>query len=236
MLRLCRALHTVPRLALHDTFAKLGVDGLYLAQGYAGAWLEYQKYLTTQLSLCTTGTRFDNRTPLQVLLLAAKDTTQQHTFHYALQAYNNHFFFEQLAPRAQAQATRPSRFILELAGLTLDDIRKEAVRLADTPGQGWVFLVERGDKKIELMRCRNDGTPFYYGKNQSFDFNTSADEAGFDEMAQRTDVDLTLPLLAIPFWDVAYYADYGLGGRAEFVGKVFDCINWDVVNRRKFQV
>lgn len=242
-----RQLHDVPVLKNHKNFLANGISGLYSPGGYQSAWLAYQKYLTTNLSLNTVGTENESRSTYQILLLTAKQTTEQHTFHYASQAHNNHLFFEQLAHESEALATKPSRFLMErLADQdinSVEQLKQKVAALAESAlGQGWIFLVELPDKSIKLMLCNNDGTPYYYGKNQSLDLNGAVDEnsynalQGLKEKAQADELDFTLPLLVINLWDVAHAEDYGINGRGDFLSKVWDCINWDVVNKRMFQV
>ncbi|GEQ68036.1 hypothetical protein JCM33374_g1702 [Metschnikowia sp. JCM 33374] len=240
-----RQLHEVPALKNHETFSKNGIQGLYSPEGYATAWSEYQKLLTANLTLHTVGTRHEVRSPFQLLLSTAKRTTDQHIFHYASQAHNNHFFFEQLTDKAHAATTRPSRFLLErINGVSsLESLKNEVVKLAESAeGQGWIFLVESADKSFRLLKCNNDGTPYYHGKNQSLDLNGNIDPQSFEELTQvkqkgdNAELDFTLPVLAINFWDVAYLTDYGITGKREYLEKVFDCINWDVINKRMFSV
>ncbi|OBA23253.1 hypothetical protein METBIDRAFT_102810 [Metschnikowia bicuspidata var. bicuspidata NRRL YB-4993] len=240
-----RMLHEVPVLKNHETFAKNGIQGLYSAEGYATAWSDYQKLLTTSLTLNTVGTRHEGRSAFQLLLLTAKRTTDQHIFHYASQAHNNHMFFEQLADKEHAASTRPSRFLLEriAGGSSLDSLKTEIIRLAESAeGQGWVFLVEDPDKSFRLLKCNNDGTPYYHGKNQSLDLNANIDPQSFEELTQikqkgdNAELDFTLPVLAINFWDVAFVTDYGITGKREYLERVLDHINWDVINKRMFQV
>ena len=102
--------------------------------------------------------------------------------------------------------------------------------------------MELPDKSLKILKCNNDGTPYYYGKNQSLDLNGSVDELTLDnlnkvkELAQNGEKDFTLPLLAINVWDVAFIQDYGTTGRADYLANVWECINWDIVNKRLFQV
>lgn len=240
-----RQIHSVPNLKNHASFAENGVQGLYSKQGFENAWLNYQKYLTTSLTLNTTGTEYEGKTPYQVLLLTARKTTEQHTFHYASQAFSNHFFFEQLADQNDAQLTKPLRFLMErLADQdigSVEQLKLKVLALSEQIlGQGWIFLVELPDKSVQLMACNNDGTPFFHGKNQSLDLNGSIPESSFEQLlalkAKGEELDFTLPLLAINLWDVAFLDDFGIAGRREYLSKVWDCINWDVVNKRMFQI
>lgn len=243
----CRRIHNVPRLANHDVFSSKGIDGLYSAVGYNQAWSEYQKYLTLNLTLHTTGTENELRSPYQILLQTAKNTLEQHVFHYASQAHNNHFVFEQLADRPSAAATKPSRALMEkLADQNYPDLaafKKDFVQTAESiVGQGWVFLVELPDKLVRIVKCNNDGTPYYYGKNQLLDLNGGIDEASYDTLealkqkAAAGERDFALPLLGVSVWETAYSQDYGLTGRSEYLEKFWECINWEVVNKRLFQL
>lgn len=243
-----RSLHQVPKLAQNEHFALNGIEGIYSSKGFRTAWLDYQNYLTMNLSLQTNGTENELRTPYQILLHTAKQTTEQHTYHFALQAHNNHFCFEQLTDKSRAQRTKPSRYLLERLAdqdfATLEEFREEFLLTADSMlGQGWVFLVERPDKSLKIVKCNNDGTPYYYGKNQSLDLNNSVDEISFEilnDLKAKAETgqtqDFTLPILGINCWDVAYINDYGATGKADYLANYWDCINWDVINKRLFQL
>lgn len=245
--RATRGLHTVPKLKNQQQIVESGISGVYSPAGFKTAWLDYQKYLTTNLSLHTVGSANETRTPYFILLNTAKQTTEQHTFHYASQAHNNHFFFQQLGNKEDVLITRPSRFIMDrLADLnipTVEELKNSMLKEAEKlTGQGWVFLVELPDKSLKIIRCNNDGTPYFYGKNQLLDMNGSVSEETFEQLngikekAANGELDLTLPLLALNCWDVAYLTDYGITGKSEYLSKVWDCINWEVVNKRLFQV
>ena len=125
----------------------------------------------------------------------------------------------------------------------MDDFREEFLLSADLMmGQGWVFLVERADKSLLILRCGNDGTPYHFSKNQSLDFNGAIDQASFNyfnllkQRAESGAKDFTLPILGINCWDFAYLEDYGVAGKADYLANFWDCINWNVVNKRIFQV
>lgn len=242
-----RLLHDVPVLKNQQQFESKGIEGLYSSSGFKSAWLDYQKFLTFNLTLHTNGTENELRTPYQILLQTAKQTTEQHVFHYASQAHNNHFVFEQLTDKTEALKTRPSRFLMEKLAdqdfSSLEDFRNEFLLTADSHfGQGWVFLVELPDKSLKIIRCNNDGTPYYFGKNQSLDFNGGVDEGSFEylnklkDLAAKNERDFTLPILGINCWDTAFIEDYGVSGRADYLSNFWDCINWDVVNKRLFQI
>ncbi|KAG7663047.1 uncharacterized protein J8A68_003429 [[Candida] subhashii] len=239
-----RSVHTVPRLTQK---VDAGINGLYSQEQTRMAWFDYQDYLVKNLTLLTNGTANETRSPYQILLNTAKQPVNQHVFHYASQAHNNHFFFEQLANKEEAQLTRPSRFIMDrLIRNDIPDIsvlKEKMLTLAENSvGQGWVFLVETPYKSFQIIKCNNDGTPYYYGKNQSLDLNGGVDESAYQylenlkERAAKRERDYNLPILAISFWDQSYIKDYGLGGKKEYLERVWDCIDWNVINKRFFQV
>ncbi|ODV78685.1 manganese superoxide dismutase [Suhomyces tanzawaensis NRRL Y-17324] len=242
-----RSIHEVPKLRNEEKYIANGIEGLYTPSGFQTAWSDYQKFLTLNLTLHTNGTENELRTPYQILLKTAKQTTQQHIFHYASQAHNNHFAMEQLTDKTEASKTRPSRALMEKLAFQdipdLETFRERMLLLADSSfGQGWVFLVELPDKSLRIMRCNNDGTPYYFAKNQSLDLNGGVDEGSFEYLnslnvrAKSNEKDWTLPILAINCWDVSYIKDYGMTGKADYLANFWDCINWDVVNKRLFQV
>lgn len=245
--RSIRSLHDVPVLKKHEQYAQNGIPGLYSANGYNSAWSEYQKYLTTNLTLKTNGTKHETRSPFQIVLLTSKNGLEQSIFHYASQAHNNHLFFELLTDSAAASQTQPSRFLLErLADENiegLDALKSKIIEAANSlTGQGWVFLVETGEKACKVIASNNDGTPYYFGRSLTLDLNRGISEETYDkyealkQQAKNKELDFTLPLLAINVWDVAFWADYGMNGKEEYLKNVVNSINWDVVNQRRFQI
>ncbi|EGW31057.1 uncharacterized protein SPAPADRAFT_142825 [Spathaspora passalidarum NRRL Y-27907] len=242
-----RSLHRVPKLEQHHQWSQEGISGVYSPEQFKMAWTDYQHYLLTNLTLLTNGTAYENKHPYQIILQSAKNTTDQHIFHYASQAHNNHLFFQQLTSKDQAQETRPSKFLMQrLVQQDIADVatlRSKIVELgSSTFGQGWLFLVEYPDKQIKLMRTNNDGTPYYYGKSQVLDLNGGVDETSYkfvENLKQRAangEREYTLPLLSINLWDHAYIRDYGVNGREKYLENVFDCIDWNVINKRLFLV
>ncbi|CAK9441538.1 mitochondrial 37S ribosomal protein mS42 [Lodderomyces beijingensis] len=250
--RSLRAIHTVPKLTHHETWSKEGIPGLFTPKGYNAAWTDYQNYLNTNLTLLTNGTANETKSPYQILLNTAKQTTQQHTYHYAAMSHMNHFFFQQLADRDTARLSKPSRFLMEKLMhqdiLDVDALRSKLLLMAENAhGQGWVYLVEDKDKNLQLLTCHNDGTPYYFAKRQQLDFNSGIDELSYkqlenmqlrcqDESVKQREEEYMLPILAINFWDHMYVADYGVNGKAEYLNQLWEYLNWDVINKRLFQI
>lgn len=242
-----RLIHNVPELEKYDHFIKNGIEGLYTPSGFQKSWLDYQRYLTINLTFNTNGTENELKSPYQIILNTAKQTIEQHTFHFASQAHNNHFMFELLTDSSEAANTQPSRYLmgrLSDAGFnTLEEFRDAFLSIGElSTGPGWIFLVENADKSVKILKCNVDGTPYYYGKNQSIDLNGGIDEISFEksnqikQLASENQRDFTLPLLAISLWDVSFINDYGINGKRQYLQNVWDCIDWNVVNSRIFQL
>jgi Fe-Mn family superoxide dismutase len=220
------------------------VPGLYSPLGFQTAWTDYQQFLTQRLSALTVGTANETRFPFYITLNTSKDQTQQRIFNVASQAHNNHFFFQQLGE--SGNHTRPSRTlearINEQFG-SLEGLKALFVDASDSlVGQGWVFLVESADKKLDLLVLNNSGTPYAFNANQSLDLNGPIDKDDYEALeAMKQDLrdgvqDYTLPLIGISLWDQSYLVDYGIDGKKQYVEKVFECLNWDVINKRVFQL
>ncbi|KAL6451701.1 TIP41 Type 2A phosphatase activator TIP41 [Candida maltosa Xu316] len=245
--RLTRSIHTVPKLESHKTWTQEGIPGLLSSKGYNTAWTDYQNYLLTNLTLLTNGTSSELKSPYETLLHTAKQTTLQHVFHYASMAHNNHFFFEQLTNAEDAALTKPSRFLMEKLMhqdvLDVHQLREKMLNLAENSyGQGWIFLVETSDKKLKFLNCMNDGTPYTYLKSHLLDLNGGINESNYQfletmkQKALNDEKDYNLPILAINYWDYMYINDYGVTGKSEYLSKLWDHINWNVVNKRLFQL
>ncbi|CEP23327.1 unnamed protein product [Cyberlindnera jadinii] len=234
-----RLLHTVPRLPVSQ------LPGLYSPLGFQTAWTDYQQFLTTRLTELTAGTADETRFPFYIAQVTSKDQTKQKVFNVASQAHNNHFFFQQLTS-PENNHTRPSRQleqrINEQFG-SLEGLGKVFVDASDAVvGQGWLFLAERADKQLEVLALNNSGSPYQFNANQGIDLNGPVGKDDFQLLESiKQDLkegiqDFTFPLIGISLWDQSYLIDYGLNGKKEYIKKVFDSLNWDVINSRVFKL
>ncbi|ODV93442.1 hypothetical protein PACTADRAFT_52029 [Pachysolen tannophilus NRRL Y-2460] len=240
---LVRSIHTVPVLPQFSKWTKEGVDGLYSPAGFKTSWEDYQKYLTMKLTMLTVGTENETRSPFNIMVSSAKKPYQSCVYHYASQAHNNHLFFEQLIDKSLNKSL-PSRLLnerIEKIFGSFEDFKNEILFEAEQlQGQGWVFLVEDFDKSLKILTCNNEGTPYFYARNQSLDLNGPIDTGDYEtltlikEKLANKDKDYNIPILAINVWDYAYLEDYGINGKADYLEKLWECINWDIINSRLF--
>lgn len=236
-----RLLHSVPRLPGNPK----EISGLMSADQFKMAWTDQQSYLLSKLSLKTAETDMEAKTPFQVALTCSKDTLKQDIGFYASMAHNNHLFFDQLTGSARKSIEIKPQLLkaIERSFGSLDDLRSSMLLAADSmDGNGFVFLVEDSNKQLSLKVCNNGGNPYVYSQNQSLDLNGPIskedliDLKKMNEMSQQNVKDYSLPLLVINVWEHTYLLDYGINGKADYLEKLWDSINWDVVNKRYFTV
>lgn len=239
-----RNIHTAPTLPRQGVYEKEGIKGLYSPEGFKIAWTDYQKYLVDKLTELTIETQNETRPPLHILLDTAKKPDQAHVFNFASQSLNNHLFFESLI-EPENNPTQPSpalsRKISEQFG-SLDELRREMLYAADTfLGHGWVYLLENADKSLSIQVSHNAGTPYDMSRAQLFDLNGGAitDDTmnSLDEIEainSQGEKNYAVPLLALNIWEHAYVPDYSVSGRADYLEKLWESVNWDVVSSRYF--
>ena len=124
-------------------------------------------------------------------------------FNNAAQVWNHTFYFEALcAPGSSTSA--PCACIAEQFGSF--DTFKEAFNKSALGlfGSGWTWLVKDGDGKLSLINESNAGNPLRKGLK---------------------------PILCVDVWEHAYYLDYQ-NRRAEYLNKIWDILNWTVINKR----
>ncbi|CUS24786.1 LAQU0S19e01596g1_1 [Lachancea quebecensis] len=241
-----RSIHSVPKLKNGGHVLEQGIPNVMSASGFNIAWTQQQKYLCDKLTLTTAGTSLESYLPFHLVLNTAKKPFQTSIFNLASAAHNNHLFVENVLPGPAN--TAPSRLfrtrIEEQYNCTWEEFKTEMVRRAeaDVVGQGWLFLVENSDKELHILTVQNNGTPYYFPRNQSFDLNSALKLEEYSQLdAVRAIVkkggkiqDWTMPLIAVSLWDHAYLHDYGVKGRSQYVKNVLDNLNWTVVNNRLY--
>lgn len=242
-----RCIHIAPRLTLENSFRKEGIKGLMSAEQYKTAWTDYQDFLTKNLTLKTGDSEYETRSPMAIAMSTCKKPQQAATFHYASQAHNNHLFFEQLkhnesrTPVAEADLKPQLLDSIKNTFQSLDNFKNEFLLAADIlSGNGWVFLVENENKELKIVSCNNDGTPYFYGRNQSYDLNSAFNYKDYEKLLKYKENiinnvrDYSLPLLCVNVWEHAYVVDYGVTGKGDYLERFWDNIDWNVVNARVF--
>ncbi|GMM35023.1 mitochondrial 37S ribosomal protein [Saccharomycopsis crataegensis] len=242
--RSCRSIHTVPTLANDSLWTNKGIPQLLTSQGYKLAWNDYQSYCATQLSLLTVGTDLEHQTPFQIMLTTQGLAHQASIFHYASQLHNNHFFFSALVNDPNTNTSVPNRELvrkIESTFQSFEQFKKEFLAKAESlNGNGWVYLIENADKGLEIRVFNNEGSPYFYNRNQDVNLSSPINLAEYEKLQKYQSnlnskvKDWSLPLLGVSVWDYTYVYDYGADKKKEYLENVWKAINWDVVNKRVF--
>lgn len=126
-------------------------------------------------------------------------------FNNAAQVWNHEFYFDQFSatPKAAPEGGVANAIKTKFGSL---DALKMMMRIAaaDLFGSGWVWLVSDAAGSVSIVSKSNAGNPL---------------------------VDGLSPLLAIDVWEHAYYVDYE-NGRTNSIDKIWDVIDWSVVESR----
>lgn len=126
-------------------------------------------------------------------------------FNNASQAWNHIFYFFTFAPDGSREPKGDLRTAIERDFGSFEDFKKAFVDAGvGLFGSGWVWLSRDEDGKLFITQGLNAGNPLTSG--------------------------LT-PLLTFDVWEHAYYLDYQ-NRRADALNKLWDIVDWDVVESR----
>ncbi len=126
-------------------------------------------------------------------------------FNNAAQAENHDFYFKGLTPADKSKMSEALKKVLEENFGSVDAFKEQMTKVAATQfGSGWAWLVADKDGKLKVVSTGNAGNPMTEGLR---------------------------PLLTIDVWEHAYYIDYR-NARPTYLEKIWNIINWDVVEER----
>lgn len=250
-----RSIHTVPKLPNIDVLSKKGIPPVLSTKGFNTVWTQYQTYLCDKLTMATSGTALESYYPFHIVLNTAKKTFQSDIFNLASATHNNHLFIENILPVESHTETgsvienKPSELFLnrieQSFGKDWEALKEDIINDVDNKllGQGWFCLVENAQKQLQTLYLQNNGTPYYFARNQIFDLNNviNIDEFSYlkkiKELVNNKDSkvkDWTLPIVMVNLWDHAYLEDYGVSKRKEYMRNVLNNLNWNVINKRLY--
>ena len=127
---------------------------------------------------------------------------------------NHNLYWENLAPGGKEISDRFRKVILTEAG-SMDNLKQSLVDLGMSQfGSGWAWLVIRPNGELMGITTSNQDHPM---------MPKVIPEQG----------DTYRPILTIDVWEHAYYLNYK-SSRKEYLEKIFDLINWEVVEKRYF--
>ena len=126
-------------------------------------------------------------------------------FNNASQAWNHIFYFFSFSPEGRREPSGKLRETIDKQFGSFAKFKEEFEKAGvGIFGSGWVWLSKDNDGKLFITQSSNAGNPLTDG--------------------------LT-PLLTFDVWEHAYYLDYQ-NRRADALHKLWDIIDWDVVESR----
>ncbi len=126
-------------------------------------------------------------------------------FNNASQAWNHIFYFFQFSPYGLKEPNGMLRSKIDAAFGSFDEFKKKFEDAGATLfGSGWVWLAADANGDLQILQSGNAGNPMTDGLR---------------------------PLLTFDVWEHAYYLDYQ-NRRAEYLHKLWDIIDWDIIAMR----
>ncbi len=126
-------------------------------------------------------------------------------YNNASQAWNHIFYFFTFAPNSGGEPSGELRKAIDRDFGSFDKFKEMFVEAgAGLFGSGWVWLSSDENGKLFITQGSNAENPLTKGLN---------------------------PLLTFDVWEHAYYIDYK-NMRAEYLKKLWDIVDWDVVESR----
>ena len=149
---------------------------------------------------------FIKDTPLQKLPLEEIILKAEGSaFNLSGQILNHNLYFTQLSPNGGGNPTGALGEAIIAQWGSFEEFKEEfESNCVSLFGSGWVFLAKDKTNNLRIMKEKNAGTPLTKGMK---------------------------PILVFDVWEHAYYVDYQ-NRRAEHVGKLWDIIDWNVINER----
>jgi Fe-Mn family superoxide dismutase len=154
----------------------------------------------TKLNGLIDGTPFADKSLKEIML-----SSEGGVFNNAAQAWNHEFYWNCLGPKAGGEPNGDiAGAIKDAFGGFADFKTKFNDAAAALFGSGWMWLVLKKDKNLDLVPTQNAGNPLTNGMQ---------------------------PLLVCDVWEHAYYIDYR-NRRPDYLASFWNLVNWDYVNQQ----
>jgi len=149
------------------------------------------------------GTEFENASLEDIIKNATGGV-----FNNAAQIWNHTFYWESLAPKSGGEPAGALTDVINKSyGSFVQFKEKFSAASATLFGSGWVWLVKKNDRTLDIVQESNAGNPMKNG---------------------------SIPLLTCDVWEHAYYLDYQ-NRRPDYIAAFWNLINWKMVEKRFLQ-
>ncbi|MCL2597082.1 MAG: superoxide dismutase [Paludibacter sp.] len=126
-------------------------------------------------------------------------------FNNAGQTLNHTLYFLQFMPNTGGVPKGDLADAINKKWRCFEDFKKEfSTAAVGLFGSGWAWLAKDSDGELQILKESNAGNPLTKGMK---------------------------PILTFDVWEHAYYVDYQ-NRRAEYIEKIWEIINWQVVEKR----
>ncbi|OOF96123.1 hypothetical protein ASPCADRAFT_207486 [Aspergillus carbonarius ITEM 5010] len=241
-----RSLHRVPQLSNDQYFKDNGVPELLSPEAFDFSWTQYQGLLIDKLNLMTQDTVDADAKPGELLVKYARRPEMASVFNYASMAHNNHFFFNCLSPSSTQIPEQFAKDIVDTCS-SVESLKLDFLATANAMfGPGFVWLAKNLDREglMHVFCTYNAGSPYpaAHARRQPVDMATHTPDAplgnqyagamGAYAANQKNMAPGALdvqPILCVNTWEHVWMMDYGIGGKAEYLERWWDRINWQVV-------
>ncbi|KAL4928283.1 mitochondrial 37S ribosomal protein mS42 [Aspergillus undulatus] len=241
-----RSVHHVPGLLHGQYYSENGIPEFLSPEAYDFSWTQYQRFLVDKLNLLTQDTIDADAKPGELLVKYSKRPEMASVFNYASMAHNNHFFFNCLSPTKTEIPEKFTKDIIETCS-SVESLKLDFLATANAMfGPGFVWLAKNLEREglMHIFCTYNAGSPYpaAHARRQPADLATHTPQtalgnqfagamgsysAGERNLAPgAADVQ---PILCVNTWEHVWMMDYGIAGKAEYLERWWDRINWEVV-------
>ncbi|KAL3442648.1 Manganese/iron superoxide dismutase [Aspergillus insuetus] len=238
-----RGVHHMPQLIHGSNYKENGISEFLSPEAFDFAWTQYQSLMLDKLNLLTEDTVDADLKPADLLVKYSRRAEMASVFNHASMAHNNHFFFNCLSPVQTEIPENLAKTIIDTCS-SVESLKLDFLATANAMfGPGFVWLAKNLDRKgmVQIICTYNAGSPYpaAHARRQSVDMATNASlgnqyagsmgalSANSKQLAPGG-LDLE-PILCVNTWEHVWMMDYGIGGKAEYLERWWNRINWDVV-------
>ncbi|MDR1529207.1 MAG: superoxide dismutase [Burkholderiales bacterium] len=182
-------------------FAENALEPMISANTLAFHYGKHHKTYVDNLNNLTKGTEFEAMELSALIKKVADQPDKIGILNNAAQIWNHTFYWNGLNPKSARQPSGKLATLVEESFGSFDALKTKLAEAAVGQfGSGWGWLVQNKDKKLQIVKTSNAGTPFTEG---------------------------LIPLLTIDVWEHAYYLDYQ-NRRADYVKVLIEqLLDWD---------